>query len=406
MGIKGLTGKGASFPEIGQIRKGSAKPENGKGPGRDLDYFRVIFDEQERDSVNIFKKNYGEKPQEINFFLPFNEIDRCFDAWLEAYTAGRMVARSDGEKFLYWVDTKTGEIKVKNGLPYTPYKEGQSVGSYTDGKDKEQLIYCAPVGRLKIVVRELRRLAYMTVMTTSKHDIANLDAQLEGLRAVNGGQISGIPLVLKRRPKKISVPTKNGKRSRYTKWMLSIEADPSWVWEKSQELQQLATPENHTNYAISAGSEEPIDVYLDEPEGFDPPSVTEIDPQPEAGNEQKDEETRPYAPEMVKAKIEDMAGGIYKDKTAKKEQKGLMVGMVETCFAEGDTARKRYAVCKYLTGHASSKKIQDSYVLALLKWLAPEQDDGGAYIPCADAIKEAQSIWTANLKEEGQQNLL
>jgi hypothetical protein len=247
MAIKGLTDRGLAFPEIGQIRKGAPKGE--RAPGKDLTYFRVTFDEQEVEAANAFKEVYAKQykdyggPQSIRIILPFNEIERMWDAWLEAYTAGRMVARSDGEYLVYLVDTKTGEVIVKNGLDKhgqrRPYMEGQEVGKDERGKP----IVCKPTGRLKVIIPELERAAYVTVLTTSIHDIANISAQLEAFKQLNNGQIAGIPLVLRRRPKKISTPV-DGKRVRVTKSMLSIEADPVWVKAKLAEVKTLALPGN------------------------------------------------------------------------------------------------------------------------------------------------------------------
>lgn len=249
MAIKGLTDRSLSFPEIGQIRKGAKKTSEDR-PGQDLTYFRVEFDEKETAAAETFLARYGAQPTEINVILPFNEIDRMWDAWLEAYTAGRMVARSDGEKFTYLVDTKTGAILVKGGIDVKtgqprPYIEGQPVGTWRNQKkNRDEPILCKPTGRLKVVVPELGRAAYLTVMTTSVHDIANLSAQLQAFQQVNGGRIAGIPLVLRRRPKKISTPNQDGTRARRVKWMLSIEADPDWVKRMLTEVKRLALPGN------------------------------------------------------------------------------------------------------------------------------------------------------------------
>lgn len=241
MAIKGLTDRGLAFPEIGQIRKGAPKGE--RAPGKDLTYFRVTFDEQEAEAAQVFEQTYGKQPDSIRIVLPFNEIERMWDAWLEAYTAGRMVARSDGEHFEYLVDTKTGEVVIKNGLDKhgkrRPYMEGEEVGKDSNNK----AIFCKPTGRLKVILPELARAAYVTVLTTSVHDIANISAQLEAFKTLNNGQIAGIPLVLRRRPKKISTPV-DGKRVRVTKWLLSIEADPVWVKAKLSEVKRLALPGN------------------------------------------------------------------------------------------------------------------------------------------------------------------
>lgn len=244
MPIKGLSDRGLSFPEIGQVRKGS--PKNKKGYiGKDLTYFRVEFDERERKAEATFREIYGEQPQFIRILLPFDEIERMWDPYLEAYTAGRMVARSDGETIVYQVDTDTGEVIVKGGINLEtgrpkPHPESDIAG--TDYKGKP--VPFKPVGRLKVIIPELARAAYLTVMTTSKHDIANISDQLRAFKELNGGRISGIPLILRRRPKEISVPMDDGQRTRMTKWMLSIEADPEWVRRKLQEVKHLALPGN------------------------------------------------------------------------------------------------------------------------------------------------------------------
>lgn len=281
MSIKGLTDRKMAFPEIGQIRKGAAKTEN--APGKDLTYFRVTFDEKETDATQKFNSVYGNEPQEINILLPFDEIDRCWEAWLEAYTAGRMVARSDGEKYIYLVDTKTGEVVVKNGQPFKAYHEGEAVGSYTS-KGKTEKIFCKPAGRLKIVIPELQRLAYLVVLTTSLHDIGNISAQLEALKQVNGGKLAGIPMVLRRRPKKISTPKADGSRARYAKWMLSIEADPEWVKAKLLEVKHLALPAN--GFDLLPAGEQVVEVEaLDTPD-IEPEEIEEeIPSNPEMDDE-------------------------------------------------------------------------------------------------------------------------
>ncbi len=250
MAIKGLTDRGLSFPEIGQIRKGikvKAKTKDGREIEipKDLDYFRVEFAEAEQEAETTFRKTYGEKPTEIKIILPFNEIDRMWDPFLEAYVASRMIARSDGENVLYLVDGKTGEVLVKNGIDLKTGQRRPHPEDNLAGRDqKNQPVKYDPVGRLKVIVPELARAAYLTVHTTSYIDIANISQQLNAFAVINNGQIAGIPFMLRRRPKKISVPGKDGKRTRVSKWMLSIEADPEWVKRKLGEIKHLALPGN------------------------------------------------------------------------------------------------------------------------------------------------------------------
>ena len=246
MPIKGLTNRGLAFPEIGKIRKGAKK--TGNAPGQDLTYFRVEFDEEEIEAAATFKSIYGEQPNDIKIILPFNEIERMWDAWLEAYTAGRMVARSDGEYFTYLIDAETGEMIVNGGIELKsnqpkPYVEDQPVGYYTTGRGEKKPIFCKPSGRLKVMLPELSRAAYVTVLTTSLHDIINISEQLEAFKTLNDGRLAGIPLILRRRPKNISTPSgQNGKRARRIKWLISIEADQKWAQKVFSHYNQLAAP--------------------------------------------------------------------------------------------------------------------------------------------------------------------
>jgi len=237
--IKGLTDRDVAFPQIGIIRKGAAKPTEGRPrPGRDLEYFRVVFDEQEHKSEQEFRNVYGDKPQEINILLPFDEIPRVWDAFYEAYTAGRMVAQADGERYLYLGDIATGAVTVHEGEPFTPFTKNDVVSTLKNG----QPIKLVPTGRLRVVIRELARFAYFTVKTGSYTDIGNISEQLLAIKSINRGKLAGVPLVLRRRPKKISTPQADGSRKRYTKWMLSIEADPQWVREMMQHFNTKALP--------------------------------------------------------------------------------------------------------------------------------------------------------------------
>lgn len=263
MPIKGLTDRGLAFPEIGQIRKGAKKGEN--RPGADLNYFRVEFDELEVKAAAAFKAAYKDKPTAIRIILPFNEIERMWDAWLEAYTAGRMIARSDGEFILYQLDDDS-DLIIHNGLD----KSGNRVPHPADGiagRDyKGNAVKFKPTGRLKVMIPELARAAYLTVMTTSVHDIANISAQLAAFKELNNGQLAGIPFILRRRPKPISTPSDNGQRVRRIKSLISIEVDPDWVQAKFGQLSALALPAGYESAAQPNGdlSEEVIEIDDDE----------------------------------------------------------------------------------------------------------------------------------------------
>jgi len=240
MPIKGLTNRGLSFPEIGQIRNGAKKTKN--APGKDLEYFRVVFGESERAAKQKFIDAYGDKPTAIRIILPFNDIDQMWSAYLEAYTAGRMVAKSDGEFILYQSNSR-GDVIVKDGFDVATGQRVPHPADNVAGEDfKGKPVYFKESGRLRVIVPELERAAYMLVLTTSKHDCANIDNQLRAFQSLNSGQIAGIPFILRKSPLEISKPI-DGKRVRSTSWLLSIEADPTWVKARLGVLKQTALPE-------------------------------------------------------------------------------------------------------------------------------------------------------------------
>lgn len=243
MPIKGLTDQPMQFVEIGQLRKGAPKKKD--RPGEDLTYFRATFLEGEDQAAEMFHGSYGEEPQEINIRLPFNTVKENFDAWQEAYVQGGLIHRCDGEYVQYEVDPGTGSVLVMNGLDANNQKVK------CDGSAD-----CKPTGRLKVIVPELCRLAFMTALTTSIWDILNISCQLEAIRHVNEGQLQRVPLVLKRRPKDISTPSgSGGKRARRIMWLLNIEADPKWV---EKQVLELSTTEIRP-LALPPGMPEPAD---------------------------------------------------------------------------------------------------------------------------------------------------
>lgn len=225
MAIKGLTDRGASFPQIGVLRKGAPKPE--KGPGRDLKYFR--FDSDDQDATGRFRTVYGDEPSSIRVFLPFRTAAENFEAWQEHWTAGALQHRCDGETCVLWLTPKHTYSQEPKPCPHRDMAR--------DERDR-----CKPAGRLKVIIPELRRLAFVTVLTSSIHDIIELSAQLEALESFRG-DLRGIPMILRRQPREISTPSgADGKRRRMEKWLLSIEAAPTWVDLQLTAQEQAALP--------------------------------------------------------------------------------------------------------------------------------------------------------------------
>lgn len=216
MPIAGLTDRQASFPEIGQIRKGAKKTDANK-PGPDLDHFRFVADTQ---TMRAFAESFGDKPQEIRFLSPFDTAAEVFEAWKEEYAAGGLKHRCDGQTCVTWL---------------------QPDGRYST-TPKPCPGGCKQVGRLKIIIRELNRLGFVTVHTTSIWDILTIQQNLFAIELLRGS-LRGIPLILKRVKRAISTPSgTNGQRARREKWLLSIEAAPEWVERQLTAMERAALP--------------------------------------------------------------------------------------------------------------------------------------------------------------------
>lgn len=243
MSIKGMTDRGEAFPQIANIRKGGPKQTNKQGKkiwGKDLRYFRVEFDESEEEAAALFRSKYGDEPSELVVVMPFNEIERFWDAWREAYVAGALWHRCDEEYINYQVDRSSGEVVIRNWLDKDGKRVPCTIQNLANKDDR-----CKHTGRLRVIIPELKRLAYLMVHTSSKWDILRISENLAAIHSLNDKSIVGIPLVMKRKPYMISTPSgSNGKRARREKWLISIEADPKWVGAKLDAMQYAALPTN------------------------------------------------------------------------------------------------------------------------------------------------------------------
>lgn len=114
---------------------------------------------------------------------------------------------------------------------------------------------------------------------------------------------------------------------------------------------------------------------------------------------------RPLTPTILSSFLAKKAAG-YSSKNASPQQLGLAMGMLNECFAGDEAAdEKRHSVLAYLFGIESGKECASSQVLALLDWLKPEKDSGGAYFPDPMAVKEAQAVVRARMIDLGNEEL-
>lgn len=210
--IKGLTDNVIPrFPRLGKLRKGGEKPATGNKPGAELSYFR--FTSENTAIVGAFHDAYGTQPAMLRVYLPYPSTEMNFSTWKEAWAAGGLVHRCDGETCQIW--------RTPDG------KYSQEPKPCPGG--------CKEVGRLEVILPELITagfVGYVTLETHSLHDLMNITATLEAVRQSaqdrpNG--LQGIEFVLRRKKERISTPDGKGGRATREKWLVSIEPVPSWA---------------------------------------------------------------------------------------------------------------------------------------------------------------------------------
>lgn len=219
MTIKGLTDREEELPRIGELRKGAARTEEDlarKRPGKDLGpTFR--FTAQDPATAERFKELYGEAPQRLLVYLPGKTAAENFDAWNEKWVAGGLDHRCDGEVCTVWKDEK-------GNYQHTPL---DCPGG------------CKQVGRLRVMLPDLEHLAYVTALTSSKHDILNLSSHLRKYQSL-AGSLHGILFELTRIKRKVSTPGAGDKRVRREKWLLSLQPSTDWVRLKLEGMRMEA----------------------------------------------------------------------------------------------------------------------------------------------------------------------
>lgn len=245
MPIIGLTDRSASFKELGRLRLGIPKDQAAQSGPKEIGYFRPDFRPDAMDAAQVFSQVYGAKPTQVNVRLPFKEIARCWDAHYMVYNKTGLLGMADGERWLYLRHNQTGALLVKdgipensadkpvdsNGMPYMPFDKRKPVYSYKSSKGQDVAVFAKPEGRLKVLIPELKRAAFVTVITHSIYNVLRLSEQLAGidqLAANVGMSLPLVPMVLSRRKELISVSI-DGKKAMQEHYLLNIEIDPTWM---------------------------------------------------------------------------------------------------------------------------------------------------------------------------------
>lgn len=204
--------RSAELPHIGDIRKGAPKGE--RRPGADLDYLRFVS--PYRNVQDQFEQVYGREPRFVRFWLAYSDPEKAFEYWLEEYSASGLARRCDGD-LCRLHRLESGQMS-REPIPC----EAPACG-------------CKPVGRLNVIIRELGRLATVTIHTSSWHDIRHIQGVIDAVVLETnawGGDLRRIPWMLTRVNKAIGTPAESdgeAYRVRRKKSLLHLEVDPAWV---------------------------------------------------------------------------------------------------------------------------------------------------------------------------------
>lgn len=145
---------------------------------KDVDYFVVPPEVQ---------AVYGEKPKELDIFIPTEDKGMFFPASLKWYTGPRLMCRGDGKTALR-LDPDKGTMKTID-CPCEHY-----------GKD------CFPRASLMVMLPSVTMAGVYQIDTGSTATIISLNSTIEYLQDFLIGRIAFIPLKLKREAQKLQTP--------------------------------------------------------------------------------------------------------------------------------------------------------------------------------------------------------
>lgn len=341
MPLYNVMARGMRLPRIGTIRKGMQVPVIDKATGEpkknkdgetvmrpeEKPWFVFHVDPTEQESVFAkLREAYGtDQINSLNVFLALPDANSNFSSWMEAYTANQMVARADERVVIYLFDTWSNEILIKDGvvtahssvanspagllvantpigspLPYRP----DMIVAQAKGSDKA--ITFKAVGRLNVVIKELRRLITFTVITGGYwYDIPAIYSCVEILDAIaqaTGRGANTIPLTLRRVPRERSFTNEKGEKVKriYHDIELEIRADVTAgllaSYEDAPFTFALANP-NHGLPTLPANVRESSEDYSDpvsEPMEAEPVKEAPLPPGPQT-DDTRDEMIDPLA---------------------------------------------------------------------------------------------------------------
>lgn len=396
-----------------------------------------------------------ETPTELRIFFPFDEIDQIFPAFMQNWVSSSLICRGDGEQILYAIELTTGKATIRDGHAINNFQEGQKqykAGQFMACPGLSRDLYpkcekCKPNAMLLILMRDVPRLAYYQISTTSIHNIKNLTEQLNTVRQTiqeltGSARLTGVPFILRRVKRNISTPGgRDGKRQRVEKWFVELEIEPEWMIKMFKAQLQLADPLRRLAALPATVEPEiiqppapPVSGYAEppvwEPRGdeaedaeWEPAEAEEVPtpPEPPKTNGKVNGPRPSLAPnklrEILQKKVENSTlrdkdtGELlpinyhpFGEKTAQ-----ILASRFQAAFNIDDGLPEKpeamYKTCLiWLTGHLSAKELTAAWADALLDWLCNGNKADkfkAAIVPPAPA--EAMAIYRQALAEADEE---
>lgn len=236
MPIKGITDAESSrrsWDKLGSIRKGRRLAD---GTMEDLEYFRFVPKETpyKDELLRIWAAAYGEKPVNIEIFLPKDTVEENWSTWMEAWGKTGLKFRCNGHHWVQWQNADLTYTRDYECLQQKvcPYCSGEKPRTKEDPGDDQ-------VGYLEAMLIPFISAGYtgtVIVNTTSINDLVNINSTLYATwdeASRHGKTLRGIPFNLMRVKETIQTryKAKSGEfvRKPDEKFMVHLMPNPEWA---------------------------------------------------------------------------------------------------------------------------------------------------------------------------------
>jgi hypothetical protein len=185
MAIKGLSDI-RRLPRAGKFHLGEKRISQKSGAPYPAAVDYLIYPEE---YAEVLTELFGEKAREIPIMFPVDDKDLVAPQWYKRYGSGSgLVCRGDGETAL--CRTESGELE-----------EIECPGQDCEWYQKK---HCRHVMNLLFIIPQLASEGVFQLDTSSFHSIVNFNSAWDYVRALTGGRIAMVPLVLRIIPKEVS----------------------------------------------------------------------------------------------------------------------------------------------------------------------------------------------------------